>query len=244
MTLLQAAIQVTFLIAMPVEQFYGADLVSNLALLLSIPSSRIKVVDVRAGSTEVDISIADQNATVTNATSSNATLVKEMQDSQTLRLLQLTVQLQGLATSGALSSALGVPVLSMSVQPLPYNLTSTGAPPSGAPLGTVTAVFNATSNSTSGGAVLPSSSSGGGGSSAAGLTTGAIVGIAVGSAVAVLLVAVLVVVIRRARAPPKDPVFMTTNKASRGSFEAYAAGDPVKSACSLLPVCLPRARSN
>lgn len=31
----KAAIQVTFLIAMPVEQFYGPDLVTNLALLLS-----------------------------------------------------------------------------------------------------------------------------------------------------------------------------------------------------------------
>lgn len=33
----------TFLIAMPVSQFLGGNLVSNLALLLGIPASRIKV---------------------------------------------------------------------------------------------------------------------------------------------------------------------------------------------------------
>lgn len=235
----KAAVQVTLLIAMPVEQFFGADLVHNLALLLSIDSSRIKVVDVRAGSTQADFVISDSEPTVragadtgnsTNATA-QASALAAAQDAQLLRLLNLTQALQGAAASGTLSAALGVPVLSLVFQPLPYNL-STGAAPAGAGSLGLPILVVTPSPSPSQGPTGVSGVIGGGGSSgstSSGLSSGAIAGIAVGCATAVLIAVVVALVIVRSRRDSKDPVIMTTNKASRGSFETYAAGEPVKS---------------
>ena len=201
---MQAAIQVTFLIAMPVETFFGATLVENLALLLSIPSSRIKVVDVRAGSTAVDVSIADQNATVLSSDSGSTANISAAQDEQTMRLLNLTLLLQSYATSGELSTKLGLPILSMTIQPLPYNLTTTGTPPVGAPAG-VTAEVISTSSSGSSGT----------------LSRGAIIGIAVGCTVAFIAVAVLVFLLTRA----PTPKVLTMGPAGPG----ISRGDSVKS---------------
>ena len=170
----------------------------------------------RAGSTAVDLSIADAQPTVlvgsfngTNATSAADALLAA-QDAQTLRLYALTQTLQALAASGELATKLNLPILSVAFQPLPYNLSTTGAPPGSVPV-VVSAPASASSSSNT-------------------LSVGAIVGIAVGGAVALLLIAVVAVVVVRAQRKADPAALVTHNSAARGSFETYGSGDPVKSA--------------
>eukprot|EP00339_Tiarina_fusa_P006928 CAMPEP_0117084662 /NCGR_PEP_ID=MMETSP0472-20121206/59579_1 /TAXON_ID=693140 ORGANISM="Tiarina fusus, Strain LIS" /NCGR_SAMPLE_ID=MMETSP0472 /ASSEMBLY_ACC=CAM_ASM_000603 /LENGTH=87 /DNA_ID=CAMNT_0004813729 /DNA_START=18 /DNA_END=277 /DNA_ORIENTATION=- len=65
--------------AVSVEEFYGETVVANIAELLSIPASRIKVVDVQAGSTNAVVEILDEQETSDN-TRETVSQVKRLVD--------------------------------------------------------------------------------------------------------------------------------------------------------------------
>lgn len=59
-----AAVQLNLNLAVSAEQFFGADLVSNLAMLLQIDPNRIRIVQVQAGSVNVQVEIRDNAPSV------------------------------------------------------------------------------------------------------------------------------------------------------------------------------------
>ena len=56
----RSSIQLNMTLAVSVDEFEGENIVQNLATLLSIPASRIKVVEVAAGSAHVGVEIVDE----------------------------------------------------------------------------------------------------------------------------------------------------------------------------------------
>ncbi|MFY8087678.1 MAG: hypothetical protein ACOVOG_10685, partial [Rubrivivax sp.] len=52
-------------LSVTIEEFYGDQLVQNIALLLGIDPSRIKIVSVHAGSVDVVVEIADNKPSLT-----------------------------------------------------------------------------------------------------------------------------------------------------------------------------------
>eukprot|EP00744_Colponema_vietnamica_P007563 GILI01010870.1.p1 GENE.GILI01010870.1~~GILI01010870.1.p1 ORF type:complete len:738 (+),score=179.47 GILI01010870.1:37-2214(+) len=86
----------------------------RLALSLGISADRIKVVDIRQGSVIVDFAVVPKSFNTTasaNATTPAAASLAEIQDLQAVASV-----LNAQASSNALASAVGYPVLSMSVQ--------------------------------------------------------------------------------------------------------------------------------
>jgi len=61
-------VQLTLKLAVTVEEFFGERLVQNLATLLGIPASRIRVVGVQAGSVNVKVEIVDEAEPAANET--------------------------------------------------------------------------------------------------------------------------------------------------------------------------------
>ncbi|XP_056378576.1 fibrocystin-L-like isoform X2 [Hyla sarda] len=111
--------------AMTEDQFYGANLVQNLAIFLKIPASKIRITKIiREGSSRrkratggisVSVEISDPPVQQTNSSSSNATDGLTFTDFQTI-----SQNLASAAINGSLSSQLNVTVSSLSVsQPVP-----------------------------------------------------------------------------------------------------------------------------
>ncbi|XP_073535878.1 fibrocystin-L [Phyllobates terribilis] len=111
--------------AMTVDQFYGDNLVRNLALFLKIPASKIRITKIvaegskrrkrAAGGISVSVEIADPPAQGINSTSSNST------DALTYTNFQdISKNLASAAINGSLSTQLNVTVSSLSVSdPVP-----------------------------------------------------------------------------------------------------------------------------
>jgi len=100
-------VQVTLTLAVDISTFYGPTLVSNLALLLSIDPSRIKIVSVQPGSTVVQMQIADANPSPANTTENNA---------QVGRLTELSSSITQLAADGYLNrDTIGYDLISLSM---------------------------------------------------------------------------------------------------------------------------------
>ncbi|CAJ0921012.1 unnamed protein product [Ranitomeya imitator] len=111
--------------AMTVDQFYGDNLVRNLALFLKIPASKIRITKIvaesskrrkrAAGGISVSVEIADPPVQEINSTSSNST------DTLTYTNFQdISKNLASAAINGSLSSQLNVTVSSLSVSdPVP-----------------------------------------------------------------------------------------------------------------------------
>ncbi|XP_056378584.1 fibrocystin-L-like [Hyla sarda] len=111
--------------AMTEDQFYGANLVQNLAIFLKIPASKIRITKIiREGSSRrkratggisVSVEISDPPVQQTNSSSSNATDPLTYTDFQTI-----SQDLASSAINGSLSSQLNVTVSSLSVSdPVP-----------------------------------------------------------------------------------------------------------------------------
>ena len=95
-------VAVTMRLDMPFNQFVGETFIANMALLLGITRSRIKIVDVRPGSAIVDSQLTS-NITVAQ----NKSEVRKQVD----QLNDLTNQLQQVIASGGVEQALNVSVL-------------------------------------------------------------------------------------------------------------------------------------
>eukprot|EP00638_Chattonella_subsalsa_P015791 CAMPEP_0117829880 /NCGR_PEP_ID=MMETSP0949-20121206/8130_1 /TAXON_ID=44440 /ORGANISM="Chattonella subsalsa, Strain CCMP2191" /LENGTH=3868 /DNA_ID=CAMNT_0005670717 /DNA_START=230 /DNA_END=11837 /DNA_ORIENTATION=- len=112
-------VQVTFHLAVSSIEFFDEDLlISNLALLLDIDSSRIKVVDVRIGSVYADVEITDDEDTVY---SNDDSVVSESYET----LTALAVSIVESATSGTLD--VGYEVLELSVEAPTMDLSNNTA---------------------------------------------------------------------------------------------------------------------
>jgi hypothetical protein len=106
-------IQITMKLAVDMTEFNGANIVQYMALLLSIPPDRIRVVDVQAGSTVVKIQIVDSEV------STNATANAEASE----RLLLVVQTIKTAVAQGNFSYVGGYPVQSLLVEPPPVNGT-------------------------------------------------------------------------------------------------------------------------
>ena len=158
------AVQVTLLLAMSAEQFYGPDVVTNIALLLSINSWQIKVVDVQPGSVSVTTEIRDAQPTVVlNSTSLNSTADAAAYLAQQARMLALGAAITTMANTGQLSMLGSVPVLSVTVLTLPAPIALGG------------------SSAGSSGSVQPVTVVPNNGSASSGLSSGSIAAIVIGS---------------------------------------------------------------
>ncbi|XP_040210575.1 fibrocystin-L-like [Rana temporaria] len=111
--------------AMTVDQFYGPNLVKNLAAFLKIPASKIRITKIipegsrrrkrAAGGLSVSVEISDPPAEQINSTSSNSTGDLSYSDFQSM-----SQNLASAAINGSLSSYLNVTVSSLSVStPVP-----------------------------------------------------------------------------------------------------------------------------
>ncbi|XP_040210574.1 fibrocystin-L-like [Rana temporaria] len=111
--------------AMTVDQFYGPNLVKNLAAFLKIPASKIRITKIipegsrrrkrAAGGLSVSVEISDPPAEQINSTSSNSTGDLSFSDFQSM-----SQNLASAAINGSLSSYLNVTVSSLSVStPVP-----------------------------------------------------------------------------------------------------------------------------
>ncbi|XP_040210792.1 fibrocystin-L-like [Rana temporaria] len=111
--------------AMTVDQFYGENLVRNLALFLKIPASKIRITKIitegsrrrkrAAGGLSVSVEISDPPAEQKNTTSNNSTGDLSYSDFQSI-----SQNLASAAINGSLSSYLNVTVSSLSVStPVP-----------------------------------------------------------------------------------------------------------------------------
>lgn len=121
-------VQLSLTMSIPVEQFDGANLIFNVATLLQIPASRIKIVSVQsraqvaaqsgrrlsAQETDVVSQILEADSGVGNETATNATDSEFSMDSLT-ELVGLAAALELIAQSGSLATALGI-ALTMTVE--------------------------------------------------------------------------------------------------------------------------------
>jgi hypothetical protein len=117
-----AAIQLNLHLAVSAESFFGADLVNDLSILLGISRSRIRIVDVRAGSVALTVEIADSEPTVVsdpNGNSTSAAQVAAAAVAQSNRLSALASAITALASSGGMSTIGGIPVTGLSLVPPP-----------------------------------------------------------------------------------------------------------------------------
>jgi hypothetical protein len=124
-------VQLNLHLAVSVEDFFGADLITNLALLLQIDPWRIKIVDVRPGSAQVSVEIYDNSSTVQAATTADdeSGPANEQAQEQLQRLEDISTKLQNLAQSGQLASIGSYTVLSLTVElPVSRNTESATGP--------------------------------------------------------------------------------------------------------------------
>lgn len=211
------AIQVTMHLAISVETFFGPDLVSNLALLLGIAPGTIRIVDVRPGSTVVEMQIRDEEPTVllnetadpeaalaaANSSSPSATGgVNSTQawDAQFARVGRLAQRLEGMKAAGQLASIGGIPVLALEVVAPPEAIAAVG--------GSLTPAAAPSPNKDPG------------------LTAGAAGGIAAGVVAAVMLLAGLAVLaLKRRREASSSPIVPA--KDSANGADSGASGEDV-----------------
>ncbi|KAA0165290.1 hypothetical protein FNF31_01943 [Cafeteria roenbergensis] len=98
------AVQLNMTLAVSAEDFVADQLVRNLAVLLSIPASRIKVVDVQAGSVAVTTAILDEQEPSTDA----AQTIEQVK-----RLATVAKQVIQVAQQPTFSSSIGFAVQAM-----------------------------------------------------------------------------------------------------------------------------------
>ena len=105
-------VQVTIAFAVDLPTFLGPKLVSNLAMLLSIDPSRIRIVSVQPGSTIVKLQIADEQPTTADPQEFSA---------------QVSAELEGFAGNGSLNvDTIGYDVISLHLTPPTLNQTGNG----------------------------------------------------------------------------------------------------------------------
>jgi hypothetical protein len=85
-------IQLTMTLQTTLANFFGPTLVSNLALLLNIPSSRIKIVSIREGSVIVETQILP----LFNATNNASSTQKNFDELQTIATSIVTLAQTGM----------------------------------------------------------------------------------------------------------------------------------------------------
>lgn len=99
-------VQVTLHLEVELEDFYGPTLISNLAKLLDIDESRIKIVDIRVGSVIADIEILDEKESNTD---------DEETKEQVIRLQKIAERIINMAETGDLD--VGYKVIDIVVRP-------------------------------------------------------------------------------------------------------------------------------
>jgi hypothetical protein len=188
-------VQLNLHLAVTVEQFFGADLITNMAILLQIDPWRIKIVDVRPGSSMVRVEITDNQPPVVLA-DSNDTATIAAATAQFQRMQTIAQQVQTMAASGQLSTIGSYTVLSVAITP-PVSVavpeSETAAPVQ----------------------VVPSAPA------QAGLSPGAIAGVVFGCLFGVLVVAGALLMYRRAARADRTSLV----KARRISDEKTGAGE-------------------
>lgn len=100
------AVQLNMTLAVSPEEFYGPNLIANMAVLLSIPANRIRIVSVEAGSTTVEVEVVDSEPTTMNTTATAQ---------QALRLVELVNVVREAAENRVLNEAIGYPVENLAV---------------------------------------------------------------------------------------------------------------------------------
>lgn len=101
-------VQVTIRLEMSIENFFSATFIANVATLLGLSASQIKIANVRSGSVIVDFSILPSTTTTTNYTHTIT---------QIHALRTVAKSLNQSVYTGALVAALGVPVLNIGIIP-------------------------------------------------------------------------------------------------------------------------------
>lgn len=101
-------IQVTLRMEMSIDDFFSATFIANVATLLGLTASQIKIANVRSGSTIVDFSILPPTTTTTNYTHTITQI-------HTLR--QVARTLNQTAFNGQLQAAVQAPILNLVVTP-------------------------------------------------------------------------------------------------------------------------------
>ena len=207
------AIQVNMHLAISVAEFFGDDLVDNLARLLGIARGQIKIVDVRPGSTVVAMEIRDEqptvlldpsNTTATNATAADGFNATAAYDEQFARVGRLAQRLTTMKDNGQLTVIGSIPVLALEVTAPPEAWAAIGVD------------VDAAAGSGSGG-------------KGGGLTAGEQGGLAAGVVLGVALIAGLTVVVVRRRAA-------TSHDGSSTSVANICFGDGASSKGGKMPV--------
>jgi hypothetical protein len=193
-------VQLNLHLAVTVEQFFGSSLVTNLALLLGIESWRIKIVDVRPGSSMVRVEITDSQPPVVLASSNDTTTIAAA-TAQFERMQTIAQQVQTMATTGSLATVGGYTVLSVAITP------------------PVSAAVPESAVDTPPAPIVPTAAA------RAGLSPGAIAGIVFGSLFGVLIVAGVGLMYRRARNGDRSRL-LTGKPAGRATM--VAPGDGVE----------------
>lgn len=104
-------VQITIHMETTLDNFYGESVIQNIATLLQIDESRIKIVDVRVGSVITDIEISDELVTVIPEDEATA---RQMVD----RMANVTATLVTAARSGTLKKVIPYPLIDVTVVPL------------------------------------------------------------------------------------------------------------------------------
>jgi hypothetical protein len=126
-------IAVTVRMDMSFSDFFSNTFVANIATMLGIPSSRIIIASVRAGSVIVEFAILPDTTTSANL---SPTEILQQSAIQIASLRSLADNFTSFANNGVLSSALNVSILSVSILPpgvSTFSPTDQPSPPSEVP---------------------------------------------------------------------------------------------------------------